>query len=202
MNKKINKYLPYILGGVALVGVALIFVYRNKLKGVAKSTFGGQKWFDESLNWYRNNESRAKVETLHPKFKPLVKEFFSRIEKQLGLQMYATSGYRDYQKQAQLYAENNKNAKPGFSSHNFGFAVDALPMKNGVFVLNKASSDKAWRDSGIVKIAEEMGLKWGGGGNFGDYHDPIHFYIEPVSRDEMRALVSKGKVDNGGYVLV
>ena len=204
MNKKINKYLPYILGGVALVGVALIFVYRNKLKSVAKSTFGGQKWFDDTVKWYRNAETKQKVETLHPKFKPLVKEFFSRIEKQLGLQMFATSGYRDFKKQAQLYAENNKNAKPGYSSHNYGFAVDVnvIDPKTGKIILNKVSSDDAWNKSGIIKIANEMGLKWGGGKNFGEYHDPIHFYTDPAPREKLLSLHNAGKVDSNGYVLV
>jgi len=203
-NKKLNKYLPYVLGGVALVGVVLIFVYRNKLKKLAKSTLGGQKWFDESVKWYRDAQTKQKVDSLHPKFIPIVKEFFSRIEKELGLQMFATSGYRDFQKQAQLYAENNQNAKAGYSSHNYGFAVDVnvINPKTGSIVLNKASSDDAWNKSGIIKIANEMGIKWGGGKNFGSYHDPIHFYIDPAPREKLLSLHNAGKVDSNGYVLV
>lgn len=195
---------------VAMVSVATLiivgYVYRDKIKSLAKKTFAGQNWFDESLKWWRDAKTKSIVETLHPKFRDKIAEFFARVEKELGLQMFATSGYRDFQKQAQLYAENPNNAKPGYSSHNYGFAIDVnvIDPKTGNIILKKANSSAEWEKSGIVKIARELGLKWGGGGAFGDYHDPIHFFIEPngMKSSDMLALHNKGKVDNAGYVIV
>jgi hypothetical protein len=70
--------------------------------------------------------------------------------------------------------------------------------------LKKSDSSKKWRDSGVVPLSEKLGLSWGGDGNFGSYHDPVHFYIKPKgkSTSDLRAMVNDGKVDNNGYVLV
>lgn len=202
---KENKRLVWIgVGTAVVISVVLLYVFRDKAKTLVKETLGGQKWFDESLKWYRDSKTKDIVETLHPKFRDKVKEFFSRVEKELGLQVFATSGYRDFAKQQQLWEENHKNAKAGFSDHNYGFAVDVnvIDPKTNKVILRKSSSSADWEKSGIVKIAKDMGFKWGGGGAFGNYHDPVHFYIAPMTTAEMYALNKQGKVDSNGYVLV
>jgi hypothetical protein len=109
-------------------------------------------------------------------------------------------------KQAQLHAENPQNAKAGYSAHNYGFAVDVnvIDPKTNKVILKKSSSTADWEKSGVVKVAREMGLKWGGGGAFGSYHDPVHFYIEPkgLKTMDMLAIKNQGKIDNQGYILV
>jgi len=205
--KKEDKKLVWIgVGTAVVVSLVLLYVFRDKAKQLAKETFGGQKWFDESLRWYRDNKTKDIVDDLHPKFRNTIREFFSRVEKQLGLQMFATSGYRTFEKQAQLHAENPQNAKAGYSSHNYGFAIDVnvIDPKTNKIILRKASSSADWEKSGIVNVAREMGLKWGGGGAFGSYHDPVHFYIDPngLKTMDMYAMKNQGKVDNQGYVLV
>ena len=199
-----NVHWLIIGGGIIATGI-VVYIYRNKVKSLAKDTFGGYKWFDESLAWYRNGKTKEIVEKLHPKFKDKVKDFFSRVEKELGLQMYATSGLRTFQEQEELKKENPSNAAPGLSGHNYGFSVDVNVMdKNGNIILKKASSSADWEKSGVVKIAKEMGLKWGGGGAFGSYHDPVHFYIDPngMTTTQLLAVHNSGKVDNKGYVIV
>jgi hypothetical protein len=202
---KENKRLVWIgVGTAVVISVVLLYVFRDKAKTLVKETLGGQKWFDESLKWYRDSKTKDIVNTLHPKFRDKVKEFFSRVEKELGLQVFATSGYRDFAKQQKLWEENNKNAKAGFSDHNYGFAVDVnvIDPKTNKIILRKSSSSADWEKSGIVKISKDMGFKWGGGGAFGNYHDPVHFYISPMTTAEMYALNKQGKVDSNGYVLV
>lgn len=199
-----NVHWLIIGGGVIVVGL-VIYINRNKVKSLAKDTFGGYKWFDESLAWYRDSQTKGVVEKLHPKFKDKVKEFFSKVEKDLGLQMYATSGLRTFQEQAVLKKENPSNASPGLSGHNYGFSVDVNVIdKNGKIILRKASTSADWEKSGVVKIAKDMGLKWGGGGQFGSYHDPVHFFIEPdgKSTSQLLAIHNSGKVDGNGYVIV
>ena len=195
-----------IIGGSAIAIGLVIYINRNKVKSLAKETFGGYKWFDESLAWYRDTKTKDIVEKLHPQFKNRIKEFFSKVEKDLGLQMYATSGLRTFQEQAALKKENPSNASPGLSGHNYGFSVDVnvINPKTGNIILRKASTSAEWEKSGVVKIAKDMGLKWGGGGAFGSYHDPVHFYIDPngMTTSQLLAVHNSGKVDAQGYVIV
>jgi hypothetical protein len=198
MDKKTKIWLIGLGAGTLVLG-ALVIAYNKEIKSGLKKTFGGQKWFDSALKWYRDNKTRDIVEKLHPSAVNRFKEFISRIEKELGLQMIATSGYRTWEHQARLKKENPKNASAGNSSHNYGFALDVNVLDaNGKNILRKATSSQKWIDSGIVDIAKEMGFKWGG--DFKGYHDPIHFYLEPVSRDEMKSRYLAGKKDTSGYI--
>jgi len=201
-----SKNVNWLIAGgfVLAIGVVAV-VYRSKLKSLAKESLGGYKWFNEGLAWYRDSQTKNIVNTLHPKFRDKVKEFFSRVEKDLGLQMYATSGLRTFEEQAALKKENSSNASPGLSGHNYGFSVDVNVIdKNGKIILKKASTSAEWEKSGVVKIAKDMGFKWGGAGQFGSYHDPVHFFIEPdgKSTQQLLALHNGGKVDGQGYVIV
>lgn len=199
-----NRYLVGV--GVALIVIGVVYLNKNKVKAVVKETLSGQKWFDSSLAWYRDIKTKGIVETLHPTFVDKVKEFFSRVEKELGLQMLATSGHRTFSEQTELNKQNPSNAKAGLSGHNYGFAVDVnvIDPKTGKVILKKSNTTAEWEKSGVVKIAKEMGLKWGGGGAFGTYHDPVHFYEEPkgLKTSDLLALQKSGKVDTKGYVIV
>lgn len=161
-----------------------------------------QNWFNPDTKWYNDGQSKKIIERLHPKFRNMVAELFTRAEKELGLNLYATSGYRTYAEQVALYNQNNSNAKAGFSSHNFGFAVDLNVRKNGNTILKKSSSNEAWKKSGVVSLAKSIGIDWVG--DFGSYHDPVHFFLKPngLSTSDLRALYDSGKKDNSGYVLV
>ena len=195
--KKDTKIAIAVAGSVVAAAV-LVVVFRKQIKKV----FGGYKWFDEGLNWYRDEKTRATVNRLHPKAIDDFKEFISRVEKELGLQVIATSGYRSWEKQAELRRLNPKNARAGYSSHNYGFALDVNVMKNNNIVLRKSSSKEAWNKSGVVGIAKKMGFKWGG--DFPSYHDPVHFYIEPkgMNTSQLRSLYLAGKRDSRGYVKI
>ena len=56
----------------------------------------------------------------------------------------------------------------------------------------------------VIDLAKELGLKWGGGGTFGSYHDPVHFFITPNGKttDILLAEHKKGNIDANGYVNV
>ncbi len=51
-------------------------------------------------------------------------------------------------------------------------ALDINAQK-GTTWLRKASTDNAWLSSGIIDIADRMGLRWGG--RFNGYPDRVHF---------------------------
>ena len=162
-------------------------------------------YFNDKYRWHKDTKTKNMVNNLHPLFRGKIAEFFSEIENKLGLTAYSTSGYRDFKHQTILYNQNNKNAKAGYSSHNYGFAIDInVKDKDGKRFLKKADTSKKWRDSGVVPLSEKLNLKWGGDGNFGNYHDPVHFYIRPNNKSttELLALVNDKQVDSKGYVIV
>ena len=99
--------------------------------------------------------------------------FINRVKKELGFDVIITQSYRSIAYQNKLHKENPKNAKGGFSAHNYGFAIDVNFTKNGKIILKKSSPKHEWLESGIIKIAKECGLRWGG--EFTLYYDPIHF---------------------------
>jgi len=170
----------------------------------SRSTKDYSSYFNDKYRWHKDAHTKNIVNKLHPLYRGKVAEFFSKIEDELGFTAYATSGYRNFKEQEALYKQNNQNAKAGFSSHNYGYAIDInVKNKDGNMFLKKADTSKKWRDSGVVPLSEKLGLSWGGDGNFGTYHDPVHFYIKPNNKgtDDLRALVNQGKVDKDGYVL-
>jgi peptidoglycan L-alanyl-D-glutamate endopeptidase CwlK len=204
MDKKTKYWLIGLGFGVATLGV-LTYLYRKEIRNTVtttlKETFGGYKWFDDSLAWYRNQDTKSIVNALHPKAVDRFKEFISRVEKELGLQIIATSGYRTWERQAELKKENPSNASAGNSAHNYGFALDVNVLdKSGNSLLKKATSKQKWIDSGVVRIAKDMGFSWGG--DFKNYHDPVHFYYDPLPISELKKKYLAGQRDAKGYVTV
>lgn len=208
MTKKLfsNKDILIILGlGLTMsVIVALLIFKKTNIMG-EENEIDYSKYYNDKYRWYKDKKTLNLLNKLHPKYRNKIAEFFSKIEDELGYTAFITSGYRSFKEQQILHNQNSQNAKAGYSSHNFGFAVDInVKDKKGVTFLKKANTSKKWRDSGVIPLSEKLNLLWGGDGNFGSYHDPIHFYIKPnnLSTSELRALVNGGKKDNNGYVLV
>ena len=208
MTKKLfsNKDILIILGlGLTMsVIVALLIFKKTNIMG-EENEIDYSKYYNDKYRWYKDKKTLNLLNKLHPKYRNKIAEFFSKIEDELGYTAFITSGYRSFKEQQILHNQNSQNAKAGYSSHNFGFAVDInVKDKKGVTFLKKANTSKKWRDSGVIPLSEKLNLLWGGDGNFGSYHDPIHFYIKPnnLSTSELRAMVNSGKKDNNGYVLV
>jgi hypothetical protein len=198
---KSNKKTLLILAGILVATIIVGNILLNKSNLDESSEY----WFDKDTKWYKDAHTRGIVQKLHPKFRNKIAEFFTKIEKQLGLSAYATSGYRTFAEQTRLHNQNSANAKPGYSSHNYGFAIDInVKNKDGKIFLLKNTPDKQWNDSKVVQLSKDLGLSWGGGGAFGNYHDPVHFYIKPngLSTTDLLAMYNKGKKDPNGYVLV
>ncbi|MCH7850943.1 MAG: M15 family metallopeptidase [Nanoarchaeota archaeon] len=87
----------------------------------------------------------------------------------MGILLLYFSGYRDLEKQNQLYqkylrGEGGIAAKPGYSWHNYGRAVDLVPVKE--------SGENDWNSKfypAIDILAKRYGLKWMG------WQDSPHF---------------------------
>ena len=182
-----------IIVSSTLVAGSLLFLYRHRITGKIKLPIG--------YRWTQDKETVQKVQDLHPKFRHKIASFFTKIERKTGLVPKATSGYRTFEHQARLHAENPSNAKAGYSNHNYGTAVDINLYKDGKQYLKKASSKSNWESSGVVSIAKKMGIKWGG--DFRNYHDPIHFYDNfGLDTARMKAIHDQGRVDRNGYIKI
>ena len=79
-----------------------------------------------------------------------------------GLDVLVTCTYRSMAEQADLYARGRTapgkkvtNAKPGQSAHNYGLALDFVPMINGK--PEWSAKDPAWGQA--ITLAESQGME-------------------------------------------
>ena len=122
------------------------------------------------------------LSSLQPDFRPYVKNFLYKCWTQRGIKIRLNSGYRDSTDQQRVRAQWEANGRngpeptPGLSYHSLGMAIDFNPTPTQGSSANSMimSSDPAqiWLDSGVVAIAEECGMYWGG--RFRTNYDPIH----------------------------
>lgn len=111
-----------------------------------------------------------KVDDLHPKVAEMCRAFISACDK-AGYPVVITSTYRDAEFQNSLYAKGRTTAgaivtkaKGGQSMHNWQVAFDFVPIdSNGKAKWNDEAAFKA-----CGKIAEGLGLEWGGSWKFRD----------------------------------
>ena len=96
------------------------------------------------------------------------KRFINTVYNEAGILLLAYSGYRDYAKQWELrkkyLAGGPRAGAPGYSWHNFGRAIDVIPINFD------GSANWKTRDwAKIHAIAKRFGLK-----NGGTFADPGH----------------------------
>lgn len=105
-----------------------------------------------------------KLFDLNPKFLPIAERILAKA-KERGLNLLVTCTLRTPKEQAELYAQGRTkpgkrvtNAKPGSSAHNYGLAMDVVPL-----IAGKAMWDAKhphWRIYG--ECVREAGAVWGG----------------------------------------
>lgn len=119
--------------------------------------------------------SEHRCEVLHPKARGIFKSFIEDAETGLDITLRVTQGLRTFEEQSLIYAQGRTlpgpivtNAKPGYSFHNWGLAIDVCPLVKGKldwsfdFVKLKLYSDKYL-------------IKWGG--TFKSIMDKPHFEL-------------------------
>lgn len=124
-------------------------------------------------------ELESFVSQLHYAYQSKFRSFLRDFEAQGNYLIIITSGYRSWAQQAVLKAQDPKhNATPGYSTHNYGLAIDLnLTDLNGNIVALKNSPDSVWMNTGILSFAQQRGFTWGGT-SFGEYHDRVHFGLD------------------------
>ena len=120
---------------------------------------------------------------LHPWLNYKLDLLLKNLEKK---QMFIiiTGGYRSSGEQAELYAKGRTqegsvvtNARPGYSQHNWGIAVD-IAMNYDVDG-DKEITDDTWNKKGfrvVAKEAKKVGLGWGG--DWKPFKDMPHLYLK------------------------
>ena len=133
---------------------------------------------------------------LHPHMRLLAERLLARANR-AGIPLTVVCTLRSMQEQAELYAQGRTkpgaivtNARPGYSYHNFGLAIDVVPtrllmMKNwGDTPEYGAEADALWHQLGSIGV--DIGLTWGG--DFTTLTDRPHFeWSDGLSLAQLRA---------------
>lgn len=105
------------------------------------------------------------LDDLAAQFRARFVEWHKAAEAAAGVPLLITCTYRSPAEQDALYAIGRTkpgrkvtNAKAGESAHNFGLALDFVPLENGKPVWDEGHD--AWRKAG--NLAPTYGLEWAG----------------------------------------
>jgi len=135
--------------------------------------------------------TRQKLAQLYPDFRLRVIEIYQDVFDQLGRKMNATETLRDFERQAQLFAQGRSlqdgrwiitdkkliatNAPPGKSFHHYGLACDSAFAGTDPFLksLSREEREGLWGDFG--RLVQARGCVWGGDWNGNGEQDPNDF---------------------------
>lgn len=142
----------------------------------------------------------AAINRLHPKIRDKARRLVSEARRK-GIDLEVVSTLRTYAEQTRLYAQGRTapgpivtNARAGHSWHNFGLALDVVPVENG----QRNYKTKRWAD--LAAIGKRLGFEWGG--DWTSIVDKPHFQMKfGQTLTQMRAKVDSGQVDGQGYVI-
>lgn len=144
--------------------------------------------------------SEARLGDIHPALAAKIRKMAEMLE-QAHIIIRVTQGLRTWGEQAKLYAQGRTTpgqivtkAPAGHSQHNFGLAVDVVPMVNGEPDWN-APYIPTWKK--IVEVGVSLGLE--AGALWASFPDLPHFQLTgklPVSPDdEMRQTFAEAGME-------
>jgi hypothetical protein len=109
------------------------------------------------------------LNALHPYFRDKINELIVKCKAQ-GIELAVVESYRTHAKQSEYKGMGKKytSSKAGRSKHQYGLAVDIVPIVDSVAVWDNPS---LWRKIGLT--GERLGLRWGG--RWRKPYDPGHF---------------------------
>lgn len=120
--------------------------------------------------------SSRSLDDLRPELRPQVDAFLAACEA-AGVDVLVTCTLRSDEEQAALYAQGRSapghivtDAPAGKSAHNFGLAIDVVPLVNGKPDWN--GHDPVWFTLG--QLGQDAGLQWAGAPGFPFPEEP-HF---------------------------
>ena len=141
---------------LSLAVVAMYLLYPRAISSASRFAF------QKVISFVGKNAPYENKYGLHPVLYSKVDSMITEAKKQ-GIDLRIISGYRSPEHQKRLYAQGRTskghivtNAPPGFSFHNYGFAVDVCEFVNGKPHWNSSN----WNLVG--ELGKEQGLVWGG----------------------------------------
>jgi len=125
--------------------------------------------------------SSRSLDDLDRRMQPLARSFVAACEA-AGIDLLVTCTLRSNDEQAKLYAQGRStsgviatNARPGTSAHNFGLAMDVVPLINGKPYWNFTRRDPTW--SKIGELGQAAGLQWLGAPG-SEFLEGAHFQMK------------------------
>jgi peptidoglycan LD-endopeptidase CwlK len=152
------------------------------------------------MNQRYHQLNQQRILTLHPFIREKVRQFLS-LARENGIDLLITSALRTFQEQERIYQQGRTLpgpivswAKPGTSYHNYGLAIDVVPIVN-----NKAIwGSTAWETIG--RLGKSLGFTWGG--DWASKPDKPHFQMELGYKvAELLALHKAKRYENGFLIL-
>jgi hypothetical protein len=172
-----------------------IFVSENE------GAFIGEETEDDWRNWktvenFEFGKDRgdmmmiADLNALHPFFRDKVSALIKSCNSK-GIELAIVETYRTPLKQNEYKSMGKKYTRTpaGRSKHQYGLAVDIVPVVNGEAQWNNI---RLWRKIGV--IGESLGLRWGG--RWKSLYDPGHFEWSGGLTSQQLALGFLPKVPN------
>jgi peptidoglycan L-alanyl-D-glutamate endopeptidase CwlK len=115
---------------------------------------------------------------LHDAIRPLAVQFLADA-RDAGIDLIVTCTSRTLEEQTALYAQGRTlpgrivtNAQAGQSAHNFGLALDVVPIVNGK--CDWEGTDLVWQQIGAM--GQARGLQWLGAPD-STFHELAHFQL-------------------------
>jgi hypothetical protein len=109
------------------------------------------------------------LNALHPYFRDKIVQLINNCKAQ-GIQVAVVESYRTHAKQNEYKTMGKKYTRSGAgkSKHQYGLAVDLVPIVDSVAVWDNVA---LWKKVGVT--GEKLGLRWGG--RWKKPYDPGHF---------------------------
>jgi hypothetical protein len=109
------------------------------------------------------------LNALHPYFRDKIAQLISNCKAQ-GIELAVVETYRTHAKQNEYKTMGKKYTRSGAgkSKHQYGLAVDLVPIVDSVAMWDKTA---LWKKIGVT--GEKLGLRWGG--RWKKPYDPGHF---------------------------
>lgn len=168
-----DAYLKNLLSSAILFDTMRLREENAEPAADAESLDAWKQWRTVDNYFYGKNRGSlpmiADLDALHPYFRDKVIALISACKK-IGITLAVVESYRTHSKQSEYYAMGRKYTSKagGKSRHQYGLAVDVVPMVDSIAVWN---DHKLWRKIG--SIGERLGLTWGG--RWRVLYDPGHF---------------------------
>jgi hypothetical protein len=149
------------------------WVYEKPATPIPDTANVWQKWrVVENFSFGKDRGSLpmiADLQSLHPYFRDQIIELIAQCKKK-GVELAVVEAYRTHAKQNEYKSMGKKYTRSagGHSKHQYGLAVDVVPVVDSVAQWNNHA---LWKKVGLV--GERLGLRWGG--RWRHPYDPGHF---------------------------